>query len=434
LKRVLIITYYWPPSGGSGVQRWLKFAKYLPDFDWQPVIYTPENPAFDATDQSLIKDVSPQAEVIKTPIWEPYAIYNSLTGGKKKGSQNFGIKQDGKGGSGVLGSLAQWVRGNLLIPDPRKFWIKPSVKYLSKYLSEHPVDVMVTTGPPHSMHLIGRELSKKTGISWVADFRDPWSELDLLEDYKLSPAVQKKYRELEQSVLRQSDVCLTVSSHWGEMFRQLGADKVEVITNGYDQDDFKLKDHRSEKFVISHFGLLNHRRNPSALWKALDSICDEDEAFKSALEIRLGGVIDPEALSEIQSYENLQPRLKLYEYQSHEQVLQHYSESSLLLLLTFDSKSGIGNIPGKLFEYLASAKPVCAFGKVDSDVERILIETGAGRQFQYDQEGSDNLKEYIADLFEKGTESTTGNISEKIRKFERKQLTGDLVTLLNRLS
>ncbi|HPD95904.1 MAG TPA: glycosyl transferase family 1, partial [Tenuifilaceae bacterium] len=172
-KRVLIITYYWPPSGGAPVQRWLKFAKYLERFGWQPVIYTPENPESFYDDESLMRDVPKDIEIVKSHIWEPYDIYRMLTG--KKGEKiAVGFTSADKK-KGVSHNLLMWLRGNLLIPDPRIFWVNPSVRFLKKYLKENPVDVVVTTGPPHSLHLIGLKLKRKLKVKWLADFRDPWT-------------------------------------------------------------------------------------------------------------------------------------------------------------------------------------------------------------------------------------------------------------------
>lgn len=160
MHKVLIITYYWIPSGGAGVQRWVKFAKYLPTYSILPTIYTPKNPEYPSIDHSLETDISPLVNVIKTQIWEPYNIYRQLFG--KKGEKiNAGFISENKK-SGWKEKLSIWIRGNCLIPDPRKFWIKPSVRYLKKYLVENNIDTIITTGPPHSMHLIGLRLKKKT--------------------------------------------------------------------------------------------------------------------------------------------------------------------------------------------------------------------------------------------------------------------------------
>jgi glycosyltransferase involved in cell wall biosynthesis len=181
MKKILIITYYWPPSGGAGVQRWLKFAKYLRNFGWEPVIYTPLNPEFPAIDNTLAKDIPADVEVIRTPIWEPYEFYKKFTGKKSTTKINSGFLNDKKS-PGLVEQLSVWIRGNLFIPDARKFWIKPSVRFLTKYLKENHVDAIVSTGPPHSMHLIALAIKTRLNIPWLADFRDPWTDIDYYKD------------------------------------------------------------------------------------------------------------------------------------------------------------------------------------------------------------------------------------------------------------
>jgi len=230
LKRVLIISYYWPPSGGSGVQRWLKFAKYLPKFGWQPVVFTPENPDFNVLDKELESEVPKQAEVIKLPINEPYSAYRSLFGKKDRKGNNAGIVSSKK--FSITDKLSNFIRGNFFIPDPKVGWVKPAINYLEDYLKRNPVDVIVSTGPPHSMHLIALGLKKKFSTPWIADFRDPWSELDMLTSYHIMPFRFKKYKALENSVLKAADLSLTVSKVWENDFKRLGSNSTATITNG----------------------------------------------------------------------------------------------------------------------------------------------------------------------------------------------------------
>src|SRR6185295_13357036 len=175
-KKVLIITYYWPPSGGSGVQRWLKFVKYMPQFGLAPFVFTPENPSFEVRDESLLRDVPSEAEIIHFPIWEPYRLFNTISAvfGKKKISQ---VDQVATGKRSLFQKITSWIRGNLFIPDARKFWVKPSVTILYDLLKSNAINTIITTGPPHSLHLIGLMLKQQNpSLKWIADFRDPWSE------------------------------------------------------------------------------------------------------------------------------------------------------------------------------------------------------------------------------------------------------------------
>ena len=262
MKKVLVITYYWPPSGGAGVQRWLKFVKYLNEFGWEPIIYTPENPEVPAIDNSLIKDVPEGLLVLKTKVWEPYSAYKRFVGRKKNDSIKAGFLSEKKNPS-FTEKIAVYVRGNYFIPDARKYWIKPSIKYLLEYLKDNPVDVMVSTGPPHSMHMIALGIKEKLNIPWLADFRDPWTNIDFYDKLMLSSSADKKHKRMEQQVLKTADQLVTVSWNWAKDFEDLGAGKTEVITNGFDPEDFENnKENSSEKFEIIHIGSMNKDRNP----------------------------------------------------------------------------------------------------------------------------------------------------------------------------
>lgn len=424
MNKVLIISYYWPPAGGSGVQRWLKFAKYLPKNNWKPIIYTPENPYFEVQDKELLKDIPAEAEIWKTPIWEPYSLKDKLFGKGGK-SQSAGVISNKKS---LKNKVLNWVRGNVFIPDPKIFWVKPSINYLLKKIKEEGINHIITTGPPHSMHLIGLGLKKKVpSLKWIADFRDPWSELDLLNEFHLSESSRKKHKQLEKKVLEAADVTLTVSESWVKDLTRLGAKKVELITNGYDVDDFELKLKTNDKFIIGHYGLLNHLRNPKKLWKALADLCNENKAFEAKLEIHLSGNVDNEVIEEILLYPELNGKVKQLGYLSHSQVLEQYNEASVLLLLLFNSESGKGNYPGKVFEYFAAQKPILAFGPKNSDTERLIDESNSGLYYSYE---TADFKENILSLFNKKEKfSFDGK-----EKFSRENLTQELSNLLNSLS
>jgi len=423
MKKVLIITYYWPPAGGSGVQRWLKFTKYLPENGWNPIIYTPDSPSFDVKDEDLLSDIHPEVEVWKSPIWEPYSLKEKIFG--KSESSNAGIIHDK---SSTKNQILNWIRGNIFIPDPKVYWVKPSIKFLSKKIQEEEITHIVSTGPPHSMHLIALGLKKRLpNLKWIADFRDPWSELDLLEDFKLSQKSRKKYQELEREVLESADTTLTVSEAWVESFKRLGSSNVQLITNGFDEEDFVEEEKKNDNFVIGHFGLLNHLRNPKNLWKALNDICEEDPEFKDKLEIRLSGNIDTEVLQSITQNFHLKNKVLHLEYLSHKEVLNQYYQSSVLLLLLFNSKSGKGNYPGKIFEYFAAKRPILAFGPKESDTKELINKTKSGTYYLYQEE---NLKQDILDLFNNKNEFES---SKEIMSFTRKKLTKKLSDLLDKM-
>ena len=423
MKKVLIITYYWPPAGGSGVQRWLKFSKYLPENGWKPYIFTPDSPSFQIKDEDLFSDIHIETEVWKTPIWEPYSLKDKLFG--KSESSNAGVIQNKYS---IKNKIMNWVRGNIFIPDPKVFWVKPSIKLLSKKIKEEGITHVVSTGPPHSMHLIALGLKKQNSdLKWISDFRDPWSELDLLNEFHLTKKSKKKYRKLEKEVLQNADVTLTVSETWIESFKRLGSKNVKLITNGFDEEDFTVKEKENDKFIIGHFGLLNHLRNPKNLWKTLHDLCDENPDFNEKLQIRLSGNIDTEVLQNITQYFHLKNKVEVLGYLSHKEVLREYNESSVLLLLLFNSESGIGNYPGKIFEYFASKRPILGFGPKESDTQKLMEKTESGNYHYYEDV---NLKENIISLFENKEEFV---VSDEINNFTRKKLTKQLSVLLNKM-
>lgn len=264
MKKALIITYYWIPSGGSGVQRWVKFVKYLRDFGWEPVIYAPENADYPVIDASFEDDVPADITVIRHPIWEPYALYRKFTGKKDKAIQT-GFVTDAKQES-WKDKLSVWLRGNLFIPDPRVCWVGTSVRFLKKYLKANPVDVIITTGPPHSVHLIGRRLKKQfPALPWVADFRDPWTGIFYYKDLRLSLPADLRHRQLEKITIAEADLTLVVSAHMQREFTHHHQQhkQIAVVANGYDEEDFKQEAvEPDEQFVITHTGLLTEKQNP----------------------------------------------------------------------------------------------------------------------------------------------------------------------------
>lgn len=398
-KKVLVISYYWPPSGGGGVQRWLKFVKYLPQFGWTPVVFTPENPDFELQDSTLDRDVDANLDVIRFPIWEPFGIYKKLTGANKNGSYKQGIVIE-KSNMSLMQRLVIWIRGNLFLPDPRRFWVKPSVKFLVDYLEREQVDAVVTTGPPHSMHLIGMGLKQKTGVKWIADFRDPWSDWDLLDKLKTSSLAKKWHKYKESQVLKIADVILTCTPRMASLFQAKGyTDKVKMITNGVDASDFDIEDEPSfDKFRITHIGLLNEMRNPVALWQVLAELVNEREDFREDLEIELAGMVSSSVLDGINS-STLSKHLSFLDYIPHKEVFTRYQQASLLLLLMNDSDNADILIPGKFFEYLYTSKRILAFGSKRSDVNTILMDSGMDTVVDYSDKTI--VKSRVLETYEK---------------------------------
>ena len=426
MKRVLIITYYWPPSGGAGVQRWLKFVKYLRSFNWEPIVFTVENGEFPVLDFDLIKEIPDRVEVLKVPAWEPYKMYKLFSGRNKSDGINSGFLSEKKGG-GLIESISKWIRGNLFIPDARKFWIKPANQFLNEYLQNHPVDVIISSGPPHSTHLIALSLKKKFQIPWLSDFRDPWSNIDFYKDLKLTKVADQKHRKLENDVLVQSDIVLTIGRQLSNELKTLGAKRVEIIENGFDPQDFlEDKNHElDEKFSIAHIGSFTPSRNHMVLWKALSHLVNEKEEFKSKLEIKLIGKVDYSVLQSIKDF-GLDTYLKKIDYVSHNEVIKHQKSSKLLLLMVNNTPNAKGIVTGKVFEYMASKRPILAIGPKDGDLGEILSNTNSGLVCDY--ENVENLSSTIWNIFKDDIK-----FENNISSYSRVELTEKLVSLLNEM-
>lgn len=427
-KKILIITYYWPPAGGPGVQRWLKFAKYLPDFGWKPIIYTPENPSYPLLDETLMKDVPENIEIVRTKIWEPYQLAEKLNKSNKKfkaGQFDVGRNQSWKS------KLSIWVRGNFFIPDARVFWVKPSVQFLEKYIKENKIDTIVTSGPPHSLHLIGLGLKNKfPNLKWIADFRDPWTEISYYKHLKLTKSSDKKHRQLESAVFKNADITLATSYTDAENFRKAGANAF-CITNGFDESDgskkVKALKNTEDKFTLSYIGVLEQLRNPENLWKALDELVRDNVEFAKYFSLKFVGRIDDKILHSIEN-SNLKNHILNLGYLSHGKAVEEMQNSEMLLITNFPNESSKGIIPGKIFEYLASGKQILSFGPDKADVSKILDETNAGKHFSYHD--SEATKKFILEKFDLWKNGNLSENTQNIEQFSRKSLTKQLTEIL----
>jgi glycosyltransferase involved in cell wall biosynthesis len=443
VKRLLIITYYWPPTGGSGVQRWVKFSKYLPEFGWQPVVYTPENPEQLARDESLLADVPACAEVIKTHISEPYAAYRRLTGGKPGQEVNPVNAQQ----KTWKQRLSLWIRGNCFIPDPRVGWVRPSVRFLKKYLREHPVDAVVTTGPPQSVHLIGLGLKKALGVRWIADFRDPWTEMFYYKHLGLSAAADRRHHRLEQSVLDGADLIVSVSPPVAADFQAKTKTPVVLITNGFDESDFQAEESGSGSahaepftrtgsgvseaqpdsgagaaavppFRLVHTGLFAADGNPLNLWDALAERCAADPDFRRRLEIRLAGKVDA-AITDAIRTRGLGDNLVELGYLPHDETVREQRAADILLLPLRREPEYAKVLPGKIFEYLAARRPVLGIGQEDGAAAAVLRDAAAGDMFDWDK------KQELLAFLDAEHPQTAG-----IEKYTRRALTARLAEVL----
>ncbi len=396
MKKVLIITYYWPPAGGISVHRSLKIAKYLRNFGWEPVIYTAKDAQYPFMDDSNFRDVPQDVEILKQPIIEPFNLFKKLSGRKKEEPLN-SIVQVRERKKSLIDRLAIWIRGNFFIPDARALWIKPSVGFLSEYLKKNPVDALFTDGPPHTNTVIACRLRKKTGIPWLADFQDPWTQVDYYQLFPITKWAHGKHQRMEQEVFRYADKITIVSPSWKEDLESIGADNVDVIYWGFDEDDFKdLSLQPNPNFSITHTGLLGHDRNTPTLFKVLAELKREIPQFKQKLRLELAGQVDYAVLESIKDHQ-LHENLIDHKTIKRDQALQLIMNSAVLLLPLNQAHNAKGRIPGKFFEYLRAGKSILCFGPADSDVKQILDKTERGKSYEY----NDHLgvKDYLKQQF-----------------------------------
>ncbi|NHM07165.1 glycosyltransferase family 4 protein [Flavobacterium sp. CYK-4] len=424
MKKVLIVTYYFPPAGGPGVQRWLKFVKYLPDYQIQPVVYVPENPSYPILDEGLQEDISAQAIIIKRPIFEPYGLASVFSKNKTKKISAGIIPNERK--MTTVDKFLLWIRGNFFIPDARVFWVKPSVAYLKKYLQENQIDTVITTGPPHSLHLIGMKLKAQLPIRWIADFRDPWTTIGYHDKLRLSDYAENEHKNLERQVLHTADSIIVTSKSTKLEFQKKTNQPITVITNGYDSENVG-KQNLDAKFSLAHIGSFLSERNPVILWQALSDLVKEVPGFSSHLELKLIGTISKEIHETMHSY-NLAEYVNDLGYVSHQEALVHQRKSQVLLLIEINSRNTISIIPGKLFEYMVSGRPIVAIGPRSSDFAEIIQSTNTGSFFDYsDKEG---LKKTILALYESYLNGTLKVNAVGLEAYSRKKLTERLAELI----
>jgi len=421
MKKVLIITYYWPPSGGAGVQRWLKFAKYLPEFGWQPIILTvnPEYASYPQRDESLSKEVGPDCLVYTTKSFELYNLYKLVSG--KKEVPYGGFANESK--EGLLQKFSKFLRGNFLLPDPRKGWNKYAFKKAAELIREFNINTVVTTSPPHSTQLIGLKLQRKFNIRWIADLRDPWTDIYYYNQFKHTALALRIDKNYELKVVEKADVLVTVSEDVKRIFAEKSelpiAEKTVVIPNGYDEDDFRITNIPTEtKKIITYTGTISEAYDVDCL---LEALCLLSEDSKSQLLIRFVGKV-PSSVE--MKFRSAGLEIELVGYVDHAKSIEYLFRSDMLLLVIPKVKNNKGILTGKFFEYLASQKPILAIGPTDGDLAKIIQETQCGKLFDY--EDSKGMLQFIQEtlVLPKTTIKT-----ELASQYSRKELTRKITKL-----
>ncbi len=396
---------------------------------WEPYVYTPENPSFAIQDPSLLKDVPDSVEVIKIPIWEPYDLFFKVARffGGHSGKPTDMISTDKKS---FFQKVSSFIRGNFFIPDARVFWVRPSVTFLHDFLKANEIKKIITTGPPHSMHLIGLELKKKDpSLRWIADFRDPWSEWDLLDTLSLTQWARKRHQALEKKVLTMADEVITIAPFHVTRLEALSNRKVQLITNGFDEDDFAGIVHKkTSRFTIRHVGVVDELRDPRPVMEAVKALCLENQEFASNVLIEFIGNVNSAFKNYVAGDEQLHKVTRFVDQMQHSELLKLYGETDLQLLVLAHTAIAPGNLPGKFFEYLASGNPILAIGPTDGDAAQVLKETEAGKIFE--REELNLIKEGIL-IFYGYWKQTASQTIIKNDRFSRKNLTQNLIQSLS---
>ena len=422
MKKVLIITYYWPPSGGAGVQRWLKFAKYLPEFGWEPIILTVDqaNASYPQRDESLLAEVAPECKVYTTKSFELYDVYKFISG--KKEVPYGGFANESK--EGILQKLSKFIRGNFLLPDPRKGWNKYALRKAAELIEKYQIETVVTTSPPHSTQLIGLKLKRKFKIRWIADLRDPWTDIYYYDQFLHTPLARTIDKNLERRVIENADLLITVSEDVKRLFAAKSdlpiREKTEVVPNGFDEDDFKVSTVMTEsKKTITYTGTISEAYDVDQFLEALVNL---PESLRLNLKVRFVGKVP---FSVEQKFRKTGLEIELVGYVDHCKSIDYLMRSDILLLVIPKVINNQGILTGKFFEYLASQKPVLAIGPTDGDLAKIMEETQCGRLFDY--QDSAGMRKYIHSELEN---PATKQNSENASQYTRRELTRKIAKLL----
>ena len=419
MKRVLIISYYWPPSGGPGVQRWLKFVKYLPEYNIEPILFVPKNANYPLIDNSLANQVDTDLKVISHPITEISKFLPKFEFLKSARAGNISIPAN----QSFFQKVFFFIRGNLFIPDMKIFWKNSSVNFLSDYISKNNIDAIITTGPPHSVHLIGLELKRKLDVKWISDFRDPWVNLNYLNRFHLLSSSKKSHKSLRNKVLINSDAVIVTSEKLKNLFLNITTN-VFKITNGFDYINKEVN--LDKKFSISHVGSLYPERNPKFLWDVLEELFDG--SLFSDLQINFIGNTSEKIKKEL-SKRKFKKSIKFYDYVDYNKATELMCSSQVLLMVEVNDEESSYAIPGKLFDYLNSKRPIISIGPADSEVAQILNNTTSGKFFNYHEVHS--LKSYIKKLYDRFKNgSNNSNTNQSIEKYNRKNLTKELSEII----
>lgn len=432
MRKVLIFTYYWPPAGGPGVQRFLKFSKYLRLFHWEPIIITPREGSYPAYDPSLANDIPEGIKVIKTATFEPFALYNKLTG--KKGKSVPVALIDIQETKNPVKKLAKYIRANFFVPDARIGWVRYALQAGIQTIRTDKIDAIITTGPPHSAHLIGLAIKKKTPIPWIADFRDPWTNMYYNAFFPRTKKTRQKDQELEDKVLAGADAVTVVSNGMQQEFKDR-ARLIKTIWNGFDESDLQNDaPKRSPNFEIVYTGSYKPNQDVPGFWKAINHLNKEIPDFGKHCRVNITGIIDESIKRKIDEM-GISHLFTFDGFVSHREATTRMINASLLFFVIPDTKTNKLIMPGKMFEYLASRTPMISFGPPDGDAAKALKEAGRDAVIDYnDEHGAMVILEKYFREWTAGGGQVAGHTGDAHMKFSRQSLTRELALLLDKIS
>ena len=431
MKKILIITYYWPPAAGPGVQRFLKTAKFLPEFGWKPFILTVKDGTYSSTDDSLENDIPEEAEVFKTKTKEPFKIYEKLTG--NKGSSKSVGMINLNNSKNPIKKLSLFIRANCFIPDPRKGWKKYAVKKAAELIKKEDISIVITTSPPHSTHLIGLSLQEKYNIKWIADFRDPWTNLYFNKMLPRTKRTIKKDKALENKVVSKADYITVISKGLQKEFKDRNSN-IGLIYNGFDEDDIpkKINLNKDKCFKIAYVGNFKPNQNISAFWQAISELMQENHSLQDIIRIEFTGNTDNRVNAFVEKYQ-LEKNVIFNNYVKHHEATQIMSNSDLLLFVVPKAENNKLIITGKLFEYLATRNPILSIGPVDGNASSIINEAKRDKMLDYEnlEAIKNTIKKYI-DIWHQEPKKFKHN-DDDIMNYSRKVLTKKLAEIFNKL-
>lgn len=431
MKKVLILTYYWPPAAGPGVQRVLKFCKYLREFNWEPIVVTVQDGSYPSTDDSLENDVPEGLKVIRTKTREPHRMYNALRlqKGKSVPVALMGMRDS----KSIPKKVSLWIRANYFIPDARKGWMKYAFKAAKEIIQNEDVAAVITTGPPHSTHLTGMRIQQELGVKWIADMRDPWTQVYTYKFMPFTESSKRKDHRYEQAVLNGADAISVVSHGLHDMFKGDGRE-IEVIYNGFDPTDLNTNSEGdSSKFVCGYVGNFKPNQNVSKYWKAIADLCEEEDGFRADFVFEVTGNIDPFIAEEIRSL-GLEDNLVLNGYVAHHEATAKMMTADVLLFVVPNDENNHLILTGKLFEYLGSGVRMLSVGPVEGNASLIISDCERAPMLDYnDIEG---MKTQLRKMYRswKSGEASVSLPVEPVNRYSRKNQTAKLAALLDSIT